>query len=292
MTAVLQTNYMNKTQYLIRSIATFYTPKQCPYCSQKKSKVIDSKYFVTTLNECERCNLLFRHPADSVDFNRKFYQEEYTQDDGITTDLPTDPELADMLEKNFQGSGKDYRQKIAAIKKITGARSILDYGANWGYTSYQFKQEGLDVQSYEISKPRAGFGKKLGITIQTDEKQLKPGIDVFFSSHVIEHVPSIKHMFQLAQSLLNEDGYFVAYCPNGSAALRNNNPKLFHHFWGQVHPNLLSAEFFAAAFKDVPYLIGSEESENVTTWNGNSQEILDVTGNELFVYAKIRKQVF
>jgi hypothetical protein len=283
---------MKKTQYLLRSIATFYTAKKCPYCQQQESKVLDSKYLVTTLNECEHCKLLFRHPADSVEFNRKFYQEEYKQDDGITTDLPTDEELKSMLEKNFEGSGKDYRTKIKTIKKLTQAKSILDYGANWGYTSYQFQKEGMSVQAYEISKPRANFGKKLGVTIRTDEKELTPGIDVFFSSHVIEHVPSIKHMFQLAQSLLNEDGYFVAYCPNGSAALRKNNPKLFHNFWGQVHPNLLSAEFFSNAFRDVPYLIGSEASGNIEEWDGTSQRILNVSGNELFVFAKIKKQVF
>lgn len=287
---------MTKPQYLLRSTLKFLSPKICPYCASHQSKVVDSKFLVTTLNQCSACNLLFRHPVDTVSFNRKFYQEEYEQNDGITTNLPTDDELKSWLTNNFTNSGKDYSDKVRSLKALLAgdALNIIDYGANWGYTSYQFKQAGFGVQSYEISKPRARFGKKLGLEILTDENNLKGGADIFFSSHVIEHLPDIKSMFLLAQKLLKEEGYFAAYCPNGSAALKSKNPVLFHNFWGQVHPNCLSAEFFSTVFKDVPYLIGSEASlkAEIDRWDKNSQAILDVSGNELFVFAKIKGQRF
>ena len=287
---------MTRTQYLLRSVMKITSPKICPYCKSKSSKVVDSKYIVTTLNECAECNLMFRHPLDSVAFNHKFYQEDYEQHDGITTDLPSDAEIAQLIKTNFANSGKDYSDKISIIKKLVNPHplSVVDYGANWGYTSYQFSQAGFQVQSYEISKPRAKFGKKLGLNILTNENELQEGISVFFNSHVIEHLPDIKNMFLLAQKLLDEDGYFVAYCPNGSAKLRSTNPALFHYFWGQVHPNCLSAEFFAKVFKDVPYLIGSENSNlsEIENWDKSSQKVLDVSGNELFVFAKIKNQNF
>jgi hypothetical protein len=287
---------MTRTQYLLRSVLKVTSPKVCPYCRAKTSKVVDSKYLVTTLNECTACNLLFRHPLDSVAFNKEFYQEDYEQHDGITTDLPTDQEIGQLMASNFANSGKDYSKKIETLKKLVhpAPLSVVDYGANWGYTSFQFLQAGFQVQSYEISKPRARFGKKLGLTILTSEEEIKAGVSLFFNSHVIEHLPDIKHMFLLAQQVLLEDGYFVAYCPNGSADLKRKNPVLFHHFWGQVHPNCLSAEFFAKAFKNVPYLIGSEAANtlDIERWDKQSQEILDVSGNELFVFAKIKKQTF
>jgi hypothetical protein len=287
---------MTKTQYLLRSALRVASPKICPYCQNKSSIKADSKYIVTTLNECTNCHLLYRHPIDSVDYNRKFYQTDYEQHDGITTDIPGDEELQMLMASNFANSGKDYNNKIAILKKLLDHTlpSVIDYGANWGYTSYQFLKAGSDVQSYEISKPRARFGKMLGLDIKTSEKDLKGGVNVFFSSHVIEHVPDIKSMFLLANKLLTEDGFFVAYCPNGSADLKRTNPVLFHNFWGQVHPNCLSAEFFANVFKDVPYLIGSDaaDTKQIEQWDQKTQSILDVTGNELFVFAKIKQQQF
>jgi len=285
---------MTKSQYFLRSLLNIGTAKICPYCKSHKHTLVDSKYILTTLNECAECRLMFRHPLDTVNFNRKFYQDDYEQHDGITTDLPTEAEIAQLLASNFAGSGKDYSDKIEILKALTAKPSpvVVDYGANWGYTSYQLMQAGFKVQSYELSKPRAAFGKKIGVNILTEEDQLKSGIDIFFNSHVIEHLPDIKNMFQLAKKLLNDDGYFVAYCPNGSADMKRKNPALFHNFWGQVHPNCLSAEFFATVFKDVPYLIGSDGCNEISGWDKNSQQILDVSGNELFVIAKIKKQNF
>ncbi|RYY43288.1 MAG: methyltransferase domain-containing protein [Chitinophagaceae bacterium] len=286
---------MKKHQYLLRSVARFNTKKHCPYCMGSKSKVVDRKFFVTTLNECSDCKLLFRHPVDTVEFNHKFYQEEYEQNDGMTTDLPSEDELGNLMAANFVGTTRDFTGKINTIKSLLDARvpTVVDYGANWGYTSYQFKQAGCNVQSYEISVPRANYGKKLGLEILTNEKQLKKEVDVFFNSHVIEHLPSIKNMFLLAQSLLKNEGLFVAYCPNGSEEFREKQPEIFHRFWGQVHPNYLSASFFANVFKDVPYLLGSENAptEDVLAWNRNSQKTLDLSGSELFVFAKLKHQV-
>ena len=287
---------MNKYQYLIRSITRSNTAKNCPYCSSSQSKVVDRKYIVTTLNKCSQCNLLFRHPLDTTNFNKKFYQEDYEQSDGITTDLPSDTELKSLMNKNFADSVKDFSNTINTLQAniIHPPAKIIDYGANWGYTSFQFRKAGFEVQSYEISVPRAKFGKKLGVDILTDESSLTSNADLFFNSHVIEHVPDIKHMFLLAQKLLKTEGYFVAYCPNGSAAYEAQHPEGFHRFWGQVHPNYLSADFFSKAFKDVPYLIGSNSSarSEIETWDGSSQQILNTSGNELFVFAKIKNQAF
>ncbi|MGC4036277.1 MAG: methyltransferase domain-containing protein [Chitinophagaceae bacterium] len=287
---------MTKYNYLFRSLVNFNHAKKCPYCSSPVSRTIDRKFFVTTLNECSECNLLFRHPLDSYEFNQKFYQEEYEQDDKLTTDLPTPAHLEQLLRTNFSDTRKDFSAKINLIKNLVKNRSpkIVDFGANWGYASYQLKKEGFEVQSYEISKPRAAYGKHLGIDIFTDESMLKENVDVFFSSHVIEHLPDIKMMFRLSQKLINENGFFVSFCPNGSEEFKQKNPESFHHFWGQVHPNFLNANFYAKAFRDVPYLIGSNFSSDndILQWNQESQTMLDLSGHELFVIAKLKNQKF
>lgn len=286
---------MNKFEYLLRSIANFSTNKNCPYCGCEKSVCIDRKFLVTTLNECVNCNLYFRHPKDTIEFNQKFYQKNYEQKDNITTDLPDDNNLKKLIESNFKGTAKDYTDKIQFIKRIIDKEQpkVIDFGANWGYTSYQFKNDNWQVQSYEISQERALFGSKIGININTSLSQLVEGVDVFFNAHVIEHLPDIKNMFTLAQNLLNKDGLIVIYCPNGSDSFKKRKPMDFHRLWGQVHPNYLNDKFFKNVFKDVPFLIGSNSLDLQTiNWDKKSQVVLDLSGDELFAIASIKLQNF
>ena len=288
----------NKAKYLFRSITNFFEKKECPYCKKVVSVVIDRKWLVTTLNKCNNCCLYYRHPLDSIAFNEEFYQEDYEQKDGITTDLPSDDYLAKLIKTNFSGISKDYTDKISMLKRLAfnninlDKPSIIDFGANWGYTSYQLSNAGFNVQSYEISQSRAKFGSKLGVDIFTQIESLKGLVDIFFSSHVIEHLPDIKSMFVLAQKLIKEDGFFVAFSPNGSKALQKAKFESFHKQWGEVHPNYLNNLFYMSTFKDVPYLIGTENSdpEMIKNWDQNTQTVLDLSGNELFVFAKIKNQ--
>ncbi|MFN8358254.1 MAG: methyltransferase domain-containing protein [Spirosomataceae bacterium] len=288
---------MNKLQYLFDSTLHYFSDKSCPYCGYNELKVVDKKFLVTTLYECQNCKLYFRHPKDTVEQNRKFYQKAYTQKDNITTDLPSEEALSLLLKNNFGGTAKDYTDRINFIKKLVNRPnpSIIDFGANWGYTSYQLKSQGFEVQAYEISESRAAFGQKLGIDIQTKLENLDGDVDVFFNAHVIEHLPNIKQMFLLAQRLLKEDGLIVIYCPNGADEFRFKHPDNFHKLWGQVHSNYLNDRFFKFVFRDVPYLIGSSSiSSNrvAQEWDLTSQMCLDLTGDELFAIAKIKKQGF
>lgn len=250
--------------------------------------MIDRKYVVTTLRKCRECNFQYRYPLDKPSFNETFYQDDYVQE-GLTTDLPSAEELQKLVDSNFKNTAKDFSAHISLIKKMIGDKQnakIIDYGANWGYTSLQFKKVGFDVQSFEISRPRANYGKKnLGIDIKTDERDLKPGNDVFFSSHVIEHHPKVGDMINLAKGLLKEDGIFIAYCPNGSKELREVNSWLFSQFWGLIHPNFLSADFYQFAFKNNPYLITSSpyNDELFDNWDKKSQVKSNLSGEELLV---------
>ncbi|WP_428658493.1 class I SAM-dependent methyltransferase [Runella sp.] len=286
----------NKIKYFLRSIKNYTTSKVCPYCGSTVYSIIDRKYLITTLNECKNCKLYYRHPTDTISFNKKFYQDDYEQKDGVTTDLPSDKELEVLLEQNFVGIEKDSSSKIEIINSFfpKSPINIVDFGANWGYTSYQFKKKGWNVQSYEISVPRAQFGNKLGLDIFTSVSELKAPVDVFFSSHVIEHLPDIKSMFLLAKQLVKSDGLFICYCPNGSNEFKEKEPENFHRLWGEVHPNYLNVVFFKNVFKDVPYLIGSNSSsiEEIKKWDMKSQNILDVSGIELFIYAQINNYSF
>src|SRR5215831_4097981 len=209
---------INKLKYFIHSLTHIRQRPVCPYCKSTEFTIIDRKYLVTRLLECTDCHLYYRHPVDPKEFNADFYQDDYKQS-GLTTDLPGPDKLKILKETKFANSEMDCQEKIRLLKCLPEQNQhikIVDYGTSWGYMSYQFRNAGMDVQSSEISAPRARFGNEnLGLNIQTNENALLPGNDVFFSSHVIEHHPDIMAMVRLSKSLLAEGGYFVAFCPNG-----------------------------------------------------------------------------
>ncbi len=283
-----------KIKYLVDSFLHVGQKVQCTFCGSTDCKVVDRKYLVTTLMECQHCHLYFRFPVDAKTTNHDFYQTEYQEQDQITTDLPDREQLKEIMDAGFTQGNKSGARFLDLFKKLFPEKktlSIIDYGCNWGYFSWQFQQAGHLVQGYEISMSRAAFGvEQLGVNIVTSEKDLFGGVDIFFSSHVIEHHPDLPSMINLAKRLLAPGGYFVAISPNGSAAYQQKNPDGFHHAWGKVHPNFLSATFYQYIFSDFPYYIGSSPIETGKTGPLHAGEhIVDrLDGDELMVITKLR----
>lgn len=281
-----------KLRYLVRSAARFFEPVRCPNCGYDRATKTDQKYFFTRLFECDRCHLQFRHPADSKRFNQSFYQSNYAQHDGITTDLPDAMELAALVRTDFRDSHKNVKGIVQLLKALStdlNTIRLVDYGSSWGYMSYQFKKQGIATQSFEISVPRATYGNKnLGLDIKTSVAELSGGNDVVFSSHVIEHVPSITEMVDESKKLLNENGLFIAESPNGSSTFRKRLPSEFHQGWGLVHPNYLSDRFYQYLFQKNPYLITSTpyDLDMIAAWDGKSQVMHKTEGDQLLVVAK------
>jgi hypothetical protein len=284
-----------KIKYLLDSILASGQKILCPYCKGTQFREIDRKYYVTRLMECLACHLYFRIPADRQSENARFYQTEYQESDKITTDLPDESTLIQMKADRFRSVNKNADRHLDLFARLFPEEKILritDYGSSWGYTTYQFKEAGHQVQGYEISRSRARFGMaKLNVDICTDENKLKGENHIFFSSHVIEHHPEIAAMVRLAESLSKDGGYFIALCPNGSPAFREKNPETFHRFWGKVHPNYLNGEFFRQLFKNRPYYITSSPVDNAKILPLKRQQVVvdELSGEELMVIAKFDK---
>jgi transcription elongation factor Elf1 len=284
-----------KIKYLFDSLVATGQKKQCPFCKSEHTREIDRKYLITKLLECEECHLYFRYPVDKKEVNADFYQAEYQETDHITTDLPDNVALEKMKSDGFSTANKNGKRYLDLFDRLFPSNSslkILDYGSSWGYLAFQFKQAGHQVQAYEISRSRAAYGvKSLGVNILTDEKVLNGGNHIFFSSHVIEHHPDIKNMIQLAESVLIDGGYFIAFCPNGSSPYRLKAPDAFHHSWGKVHPNYLNADFYQHIFRARPYYIGSNpiNLEKIHPLQKNEQAVGDLSGEELVVIARVDK---
>lgn len=287
-----------KFKYLLICLKKFLTKKglDCPSCKSNENLIVDKKYFITSLKRCENCMLLYRTPTTTIEENKDFYQEEYTQ--GFTTDCPNDDKLNELISNNFRNTEKDYSKiieilNILDLKSNTNVSSLFDYGCSWGYGSYQLKKI-FNVKSYEISAPRAKYARdKLGVNIinESELDSLKNNdnkLDFFFMSHVLEHVPNPSETLDLGLKLLKKGGYIVSFTPNGSMENKKINSK-WSQLWGMVHPNFIDEKFYEKFFKNNIYYIGSSKYnlKNIQNFTKNNQNYIDdLSGGELMIIVK------
>ncbi len=284
-----------KLNYLITCMKKKFKDEgfSCPSCGHFDSTVMDKKYWATSLCRCKHCQLLFRAPTTTLEENVSFYQKAYTQ--GFTTDLPSDEQLKAYLSKDFLGTERDYSTYIDIVRKASGTNGnkVFDFGCSWGYGSWQFRQNGFEVESFEISVSRAEFAKnKLGVKVHTSLSAVSGLFNIVFSSHVLEHVPSVKEAIAFGFRILKPGGCFVAVTPNGSAGFRKKDPNAWHKLWGLVHPNFLDGDFYQSFFSDYPYFLASnpyptQEIENWGISNQYKRHIADqLSGEELLIIVK------
>jgi len=280
----------SKLSYLFRSLKKrcLGFVSQCPNCGSKTGAVVDSKYGVTRLIQCADCYLLYRTPTDTKLESDSYYQLEYQQ--GATTTMPDDKMLTDLKEKNFEDFSKSYLPYLRLFDALafTKGTRILDFGCSWGYGTYQLQRAGMSMEGFELSRARAAFARdKLSLKVCSDLDEVGSDFDVFFSSHVLEHVSSLSETFSIARRLTKPGGLLVSITPNGSPEFRQANPKSFHQLWGLSHPNLLQATFLQNVFCGKPLFLGSDPYplNAVSNWNRIESVQSDLRGWELLFIA-------
>jgi 2-polyprenyl-3-methyl-5-hydroxy-6-metoxy-1,4-benzoquinol methylase len=280
-------SYTNKLKYFQTSALKTALRKgfDCPSCGEIRSAKMDGKWIVTALRRCSACKLLYRTPTTSAEENAEFYQTSYQQ--GFTTDLPSEKELKELLATRFADHEKNYHRYLQILTAL-GAKpgmKLFDYGCSWGYGSYQLAQAGFSVEAYEISKPRAEYARtKLNVSIQAPSALEYGVFDIFFSSHVIEHVPNVESMILSGMKYLRPGGLFIAFTPNGSKQFRDRSFASWHKLWGLVHPQLIDEEYLLSRFSSSPIMITSSvhSLEHISRWDRSSRpHVADLTGDEL-----------
>jgi 2-polyprenyl-3-methyl-5-hydroxy-6-metoxy-1,4-benzoquinol methylase len=239
----------SRTEYLLwafkRTLRVGRIANACPACEATDNFIVRRKYVVTALRECRNCSLRYRTPKDDPGAAEAFYVDEvYKQ--GFTTDLPSNVELRAMMSTRFAGTEKDFGYRIKALEAagLSPNSRILDFGCSWGYGSWQMRQAGFEVLSYEIGRERAHFADAmLNCVMVSDLRTLDGTVDCFFSSHVIEHLPNPRLMFDEAEKALRPGGLLVCYCPNGAIERENKDFGAYHKNWGKVHPLMLTPQF-------------------------------------------------
>ena len=256
--------------------------KRCPCCDSQTSRVIDRKFF-HSFSECEKCGVLFRFPRETKEWMDKFYQNSYSEP-GLTTELPSDEELQKLVDTNFRNSQKDFSYHIEILHALGLSENsrLLDYGANWGYATFQFRKAGFTADAFELSETRAQYGRKLGIDISTTFV-LNASYDAVYSSHVLEHVPNPIETIKMQLDSVKAGGLVIAHTPNGSSACRTSNYKAFHRSWGLVHPVLLTQEFIEKNFSGCSFYVSSyDDPQILKEWDQASRYVGKTDDSSLF----------
>lgn len=257
--------------------------KSCPCCRSRQWSFVDRKLFHSLL-ECANCRILYRYPNEPEESLSDFYQHDYDAH-GFASQMPAESQLKHLLETNFKASEKDFSYHISILKTL-GLRPgdrLLDYGASWGYATYQFKQAGFVAEGFELSRPRAEFGRRLGLEFHNDLSDRCHYYDAVYSCHVLEHVPNPLALTQRMLHWVKPGGFVAAHTPNGSRCWRESKRGGIHSVWGRVHPVLLSDEFVVRNFGHLPCYVSSDDRpEVVGAWDRQTRFIGDVEGAGLF----------
>jgi transcription elongation factor Elf1 len=279
-----------RLQYLKCAATTWLLDRdrQCPACNSSDICLVRRKYLVTSLWECEFCGLRFRMPRDHGLDTVEFYQDEYSE--GFTTDCPSEVILSTLIERKFVGSEKDFSAYIGVLKSLgmEDGDSLLDFGASWGYGSWQFRRAGFRVFSYEISKPRAAFARaKLSCDMVESMDKMPEKVKCLFSAHVIEHLSNPNLIWEVARKVLSTNGMIVCFCPNGEPARESLlGLRKYDFMWGKVHPMLITPRYLQSTSARYGYRSGVYSSPYDENDISNSRGESQFTGDELCLIAK------
>ena len=271
-------------------------PRICPYCGPSSIvKLVRRKKFIVEILECQTCHLWFRWPADTRYEHESYYQEEFAGD-APQIRLPGSDELRSLESTNFSGSPLDINNKVRVLQALHPGGRVLDFGCSWGYGTYQLRQHGFDAVGFEISRPRAEFGRaKLGLNLidSFDELGKLPegSFDIIFSNHVVEHLPDIGTTFAMLTRLLGENGFIFHVLPNfmGRKARSGHWVKWI----GEDHPIAPAMPFFDFAIPRAGLtkpVFGSNpfDDQMAQALTHQPRASLSTEGDELLVYAHKR----
>jgi 2-polyprenyl-3-methyl-5-hydroxy-6-metoxy-1,4-benzoquinol methylase len=252
----------------------------CPYCGSILHTRLQRKWLLIQARKCAYCGLIFRWPTDDPRKARDFYEQQYRS--GITTDVPSRDEIANLRANGFRNSRFDKYYYVDLVKEVRPAPArVLDYGASWGYLAYQLQFSGYEVEGFELDRLRAEYGEKeLKIPIHSSWDDLKakslPRFDIVFAAHCLEHVYDLSEIFDRFAGSLVRGGKLVVVVPNGGGRDARRLGVRWGPFLGETHTIAFTSEWFRQnlgrhGFKPTALFSFSKEGKD---WNCDGDNLV------------------
>ena len=148
--------------------------------------------------------------------------------------------------------------------------SILNFGAGHGGISYLLHAMGHKMFNVEPSGTDNPYDERW-ITVETIDDVPECNIDLFYSSHSLEHVQNIDSFLENVRSRISPRLGFFFEVPN----CRVNNPSWEYRAGGcdgiirPPHTYYFTKDFFSNVFQNVSYLEITREGRPVSNENGD-----------------------
>lgn len=167
---------------------------------------------------CDDCGLIF---SDLSETNSRFVNKVYRNFYNHASPLMSDVAVSEHL---------DFLDKARDI--LLGAVRIMEIGCYDGYLLFQLKKMGKDVVGVEPSRQGARIGRENGIKIINDffppRQNVRPGFDVIFSRHLIEHLERPQTFLGEQIRFLKKGGILIFETPNTEWYMLHGNNTAFH----------------------------------------------------------------
>ncbi|MCB9734365.1 MAG: hypothetical protein H6745_17375 [Deltaproteobacteria bacterium] len=157
-------------------------------------RVIKKHGGLGSIYRCAGCGLLFRPTGLQTGPIARWYYSVIYGDGEITRSLAED---RDVAVAHARAGGKDRGALVEPLLDAlpSAAQSIGVLGASWGYELLAFEDLGVPVWGIEPGDRRRAhgqraFGLELYPTIEAARRAGRGG-GVLFSSHVLEHIPTL-----------------------------------------------------------------------------------------------------
>ena len=224
--------------------ALFRRQRSCPFCKSRNHSVVARKNGVVRIRRCQECFLYFTDPiyrSHIGDLYESLYQAE-----GSTTTLPDKATLDAHRATNFRASDKNCAPQLAALKRLTAGRALLEIGSSWGYFLYQANAAGFATVGVEPGGTRRKFGvRELGVDIRESVEAVGDAqFDIIYCAHTLEHITEVGPFFSNCHSRLRDRGLLAIEVPHFDLATLGSRVL---SIIGAVHPIGLSSSFFQFA---------------------------------------------
>lgn len=198
--------------------------KLCHYCNTESPLYFHSKDYNSRVTKetfehyrCPKCELLFIDPLPANLGN--YYPNDYHS-------------MPKSIEQLQEVSEIDH-YKIDAVQRFSNNGALLEIGPSFGGFSYLAKKAGFEVDAIEMDFRCCKFlNEVVGINaIQSDDPvnalQNEKAYDVIVLWHVIEHLPNLWKILDIAYKRLKPGGIIALAAPNPDAF----QFKILGRFW-------------------------------------------------------------
>ncbi len=184
-----------------------------PYSEGKDSFVEQFDGFSSRLHINKNTGHLQFHPVASQDILDRYYNGSFTRsEEGPKPENEFTPQILDIVV-----ALKGYLQTVGGMPETF---TYHDIGCGFGAGVWGFQQHGIKATGNEANKTWVDAANphcNYALSSEPLEKVLEGigyKVDVFFSAHVLEHVPDPLAVMKTVAAHLSENGVFYITVPN------------------------------------------------------------------------------